>query len=216
VIRAALPALVLLAGCSSGKSLPAGAYRNDAFTFALVPPPGWTAVTPAEAGPFLEKHGERMLETARQGLLNPVSGRTTFVVAFVKTSATGPLLPMLGVTHNAEGLPRVGDFEKEKSRAAMKAKVQASGYVESAEEGAELVTVDGLPSVRLAWRGTVRSKQFRTPSVVQQLKIRFVDTMVACKSATHFLSLTASPEDWAESLAAYDQVLASFRSLGAR
>jgi hypothetical protein len=204
-MRAATATLLILAGCSSGKDLPPGAYMNSTFAFALVPPPGWTKVTTENAGEFIAANEKRLLTFMKEGMLNPVRGKTTWVVAFAKTDSTDPMIPVISVSHNSVGLPKVDIDVLKKSQATLKGKFVGSNYVNPKEEGAELVKVDGLASVRLTYTGGMEGFQVRCDEI-----------MIASKTLTHFLSLTADQQGWDANLKTFEPVIASFRSFGGR
>ena len=207
-------AAVLLAGCGSGRDLPAGAYRNEAFGLAVMPPEGWTTVTPDQSADFIAKHGDRILETPREALKNPVVGKTSLVVAFFKTDSADPIFPMIAVTHNSVGLPQgAGDREKELSAAALAARMKASKYVKPQKNLSDFVSVDSRNSVRLGYQGEIDSTLHSDPLLFKRYSNRFVEIMVPSRNWTHFVSLNADPRDWAAHSKTFDAFLGNFRSL---
>lgn len=213
-LHAAWLALVA-AGCGSGDGLPKNAYRNEAFGFGVVPPPGWERVTPENAAPFIEKHGVRMLDSARAAMSNPVNGKTTFVVAFVKTDSPDPIYPIIGVVHNSVGLPGVGVKEKELSERTLAAKVKQSPYFKAQRESSEIISLDGRGAVRIAYRGEIDQVHPET-NILSRHPIRFVEAMVPSLDRTHFLSIHADPQDWKTHVKTFADFEVSFRSFGKR
>lgn len=213
-IRALSVGLLILAACSSGKDLPPGAYKNEPFGVAVVPPAGWTLVTPAKAAEFLAQHGDRLLDSSRKALTSPVTGRTSLVAVFVKTDSADPLFPIIGVVHNSVGLPAgAGVPEKEISERTLKAKLRASGYFKPQMDVSDFIVVDSRNSVRLGYHGEVDSVLHSNPLALQRYPIRFLEIMVPSRNMTHFLSLHTDPKEWDAHEKTFGQFLKSFRSL---
>ncbi len=207
-------AALLLAGCGSGRDLPAGATKIDAFGLAVVPPEGWTMVTPDQSADFIAKHGDRILETPRESLKNPVVGKTSLVVAFFKTDSADPIFPMIAVTHNSVGLPQgAGDEAKAISEAALAARMKASRYVKPQKNLSDFISVDSRNSVRLGYQGEIDSTLHSDPLQFKRHSNRFIEIMVPSRNWTHFLSLNADPKDWAVHSKTFDAFLKNFRSL---
>jgi len=202
-----------LVSCSRGGDLPPGAVKNEPFHFALVPPAGWTAVGPQDADVILAAYGDRLPQTFRARLKQPVTGRTSFVVGYVKTDAPGDLLPHIAVVFNSVGLPQVTDVEKERSRRTLAGKFRAAWSV-ATEESADIVEVDRLRAVRVAYSGTIVSSLHSAPRSSKTHRIRFVELMIPSKNMTHFLNLSAEEQQFDGYLATFNGVVSSFRSLG--
>lgn len=215
VRRAFAVLLLVAAGCGAGDGLPKTAYRNETFAFGVVPPAGWETVTPDTATAFIEKHGEKMLDSARAAMSNPVNGKTTFVVAFVKTDSADPIYPVIGVTHNSVGLPGVGDKEKALSERALSAKVKQSPYYKAQMESSDIIVVDGRGAVRIAYRGEI-DQVHPTTNILSRHPIRFVEIMVPSADRTHFLSIHANPTDWDDHAKTFQEFQMSFKSFGKR
>jgi len=205
-------ALFMAAGCSGG-SEPPGAFKDEKFALSLVAPEGWTRVVPGNALGFVSQYEDRLLSATAQGLVNPVQGRTRLVVAFVKTDAPEALLPVIGILHNPVGLPEVGETEKEKSRAMLRNKM--AGWEKAEEESADIVEVDARKAVRIRYSGSV-VQQISPNKPTQRFDVRYVDHMIPSKSLTHFVSLTADAQAFEGHAKSLEQLLASFRSSGAR
>jgi hypothetical protein len=216
ILRGPMAVLLLIgAGCGSGDGLPKNAYRNEAFGFGVVPPPGWEMVTPENAAPFIQKHGVKMLDSARAAMTSPVNGKTTFVVAFVKTDSADPIYPTIGVVHNSVGLPSVGAREKELSEQTLAAKVKQSPYWKAKRESSEIILLDGRMAVRIAYRGEIDQVHPET-NILSRHPIRFVEVMVPSLDRTHFLSIHADPQDWNTLVKTFADFEVSFRSFGKR
>jgi len=196
---------VLVAGCSSKKEEPVNTYKNEKFGFSIVPPNGWTMVTADGAPDFLRQHGDRLTRTSQDAMLNPVVGRNTWVVAWVKLDAKDKIAPMLWVTHNSVGLPSVGPPELEKSKAALRAKVAATGWRDFTQESAQLGETDGLKDVWMQYAGTLDGAYLRVS-----------ETMVPSRNMTHFVALSAEIPNWEEYSRLYGEVVFRFRSFGQR
>jgi hypothetical protein len=208
----AVALLGLLAGCSRGPDLPPGAVKNDRFKFAVVPPAGWVAVSPQNANEILPVWGDRLQDTFRARLRQPASGRTRFILAYLKSDAPEELLPQIAVVHNEVGLPQVTDVEKEKARRTLREKF--SVWREAKEESADIVEVDGRKAVRVLYSGSVDSRLHTAPATARTYRVKFLELMVPSKDRTHFLSLTAEQERFASYAAAFDAFVRSFRSFG--
>lgn len=204
--RAALVvSLALLSACSSKTGAPSNAYRNEKFGFSIVPPAGWTMVTADAAPDFLLKHGDRLTRTTQDAMRNPVVGKNTWVVAWVKLDAKDRIAPMLWVTHNAVGLPSVGQPELEKSKAALRGKVAATGWKDFTQESAQIGEVDGLKDVGLQYAGTLDGTYLRVS-----------ETMVPSRNMTHFIAMSAEIPNWAEYSRVYGEIVFGFKSFGKR
>jgi hypothetical protein len=198
--------VILLAGCSSKKDEPApNRYKNDAFGFSIVPPPGWSMVTADTAAEFLRVHGDRVLQATQEALRSPVDGNSTWVVAWMKMDAKESKVPILWVTHNAVGLPQVGDPELQKSRQAVRAKARRNGWRDFHEGAAQLTETDGRKSIWIEYDGTV-----------ENTFIRVSETMVPGKDRTHFISMSGEIRDWAEYSRLAGDAIYSFRSTAKR
>lgn len=201
-------AILALSGCGSGTELPAGAYRNETFNFGIVPPAGWTQVTAENAREFVDKYRDRLLEATSTGFLNPVQGKTTFVIAWVKTDAPEQLLPVIAVNHNSVGLANIGPTELEKSRMVLKRKMEASRYGDIKEESAKLVPFPNFENMKgVSVEYTARAERFQ---------LRYVDIMMSTHVRTWFVSLTADQQLWDQRLAEFQPVFGSFRVLSNR
>lgn len=201
----ALLVCVLLAGCSSKKEEPAGTYRNEKFGFSIVPPPGWALVTADTAAEFVRTHWKGLTNTTQEAMLSPVNGRTTWVVAWVKTDSKDSKFPVLWVTHNSVGLPQVGEAELNQSKAALQQKIRASGWRDFQQESAQVIRTDDRPAISLGYSGTNDGTYLRVSEV-----------MVPSKTMTHFIAMSAEIKDWAELDRLYGTALFSFRSFGQR
>jgi hypothetical protein len=207
--------VVSLAACSRGPDLPPGAYKNDQFKFAVVPPSGWVVATPQNADTILTTWGDRMPDTFRERLMQPVTGRTEFVLAYLKTEGPDAYLPHIGVVHNSVGLPQVTTVELDKSRAMLKSKFTSS-WLEALEESADIVEVDGRKAIKVVYSGSVASRLHSDLKTSKTHRIKWVELMVPSKDRTHFLSLAAEQEQFDQHLATFNAVVSSFRSFGAR
>jgi hypothetical protein len=207
-------AALILAGCGSGRDLPAGAYKNEAFGLAVMPPEGWTTVTPDQSADFIAKHGERVLDTVRESLSKPVSGKTSLVVMFFKTDSADPIYPHIAVLHNSVGLPKgAGEAEKAISDEVLKAKLKASRYVKPQKNLSDFIQVDSRNSVRLGYQGEVDSTLYSDSMQFKRYPIRFIEIMAPSRDWTHFVNLYADPKDWAIHSKTFDAFLKTFRSL---
>jgi hypothetical protein len=207
-------AALILAGCGSGRDLPAGAYKNEAFGLAVLPPEGWTTVTPDGSADFIARHGDRLLDTTREALTKPVVGKTSFVAAFFKTDSADPIYPIIAVSHNSVGLPQgAGEREKEMSEAALKAKFKASRYVTYQKNLSDFIGVDSRNSIRLGYHGEVDSILHSDSLQFKRHPIRMIEIMVPSRNWTHFVSVHADPKDWAAHSKTFDAFLKNFRSL---
>ena len=201
--------------CSRGPDLPPGAYKSDQFQFALVPPLGWVAVTPQNADTILDTWGDRLDDMFRARLKHPVTGRTEFVLAYIKPDGPEAFLPHIGVVHNSVGLPQVAEVERDKSRAVLKNKFTSS-WLEAREESAEIVEVDGRKAVKVVYAGSLASSLHSDPKTSRTHRIRFVELMIPSKDRTHFLSLAAEQEQFDRHAGTFNGAVNSFRSFGAR
>jgi hypothetical protein len=216
-MRALLIAVVViqLAACSRGPDLPPGAQKNEEFQFAVVAPRGWTLVTPRNADEILEFWGDRLDGFFRARLKHPVTGRTQFVLSYVKTDGPEEFLPHIGVVHNSVGLSRVTDVEKDKSRQALRDKFSAS-WLEAREESAAIVEVDRRKAVQVVYTGTIASPLYSDPKTSKTYRIKFMEIMIPSKNRTHFLSLAAEQEQFDQYVSTFNDVATSFRSFGTR
>jgi hypothetical protein len=196
---------LLLAGCGSKTEPPPNTYRNDKFGFTIVPPAGWSQVTPDTAAEFLRVHGGKLPSSVQQAFLYPAEGRTTWVVAWVKTTATESILPVLSVSHNPVGLAKVGKEEVQLSRAALTPKLAASGWTKVHFEAEKVSSVHDVPAVWLEWYGTLENRVLRCSEL-----------LVPTKSSSHFVSLTAELASWEQVQKEFGEALYSFQSLAVK
>jgi hypothetical protein len=198
-----LLAVLLLAACSSKKQDAPNTYRNDRYGFSIVPPSGWTMVTADSAADFLRQHEARLLSTTAAAFRSPVSGRNTWVVAWVKTDAQDGKFPVLWVLHSAVGLPQVGPTELGKSRAAIRAKCSQSGWRDYTEEAAKISEVDGLKAVNVDYSGTF-----------ENTFIRVAEMMIPSRNMTHFVAISGEIRDWETYRRLFGEAVFSFKSFG--
>lgn len=203
-IPALLPSLLLVA-CTLKTDDPPGTYKNEKFGFSIVAPAGWTKVTAETAADFLKQHGDRVLSSTADVFRTPVSGRNTWVVAWVKTDSKEPKAPVLWVLHNAVGLPQVGPAELQKSRAAIQAKCTRSNWAGYTEVGAKLSDLDGMKAIDIGYSGTF-----------ENTALRVWEAMIPAKNMTHFVALSAPNKDLEALGRVYSDTLNSFHSFGQR
>ncbi len=213
-----LVAVVLSATACSPKDapLPPGATKNEEFKFAIVPPPGWILVTPKTADDHLAVYGDRAQDAFRFRLKHPVTGKTRYVLSYVKTDAPDDFLPHISVVFNSVGLPQVTEVERDKSRQALAAKFVAHEWQDAVEESADIIDVDRRKAVRVVYSGVVFSTPAGDRSKRRAFKIRFVEAMIPARNFTHFVSLTAEEAQFDRYLETFNRTLESFRSFGDR
>lgn len=199
-----------------GLPIPAGAYRDETYEFAISAPPEWIRFTKANYQAVLSEYADKLP-------LLKGADTNNLAVGFIKIEKDTLFSPSVNIIALKGQLPELTESEKDKA-AQSAASVMSRRFSDYKQESVDIIEVDKLKSLQILSTASLKmptgEKQFTlqkrgiyrpNPNAYKKYALKYWQIVVPGGEYFYILTFTALADVFDEQVDSFKQILASFR-----